>query len=154
MSSIDLDPFEEIANLNSKAYDEGYNEGMLDGQKAAYTTGFKIGKSMAFAVGKELGECYEMCSNYLKQNSTETSSQSSDSSTNNINDKSTRLAAQIVQLIDKFDYGACHSEHFQTQFSFIKDKFKQFCSLANLRSFCTSQSELNFKLANNPKLSF
>lgn len=153
-----MDPFEELSNLNTKAYDEGYNEGKLDGQNAAYKNGFKIGKTMAFAVGKELGECYEICRNYLdyqNASSPDPTNSSSTPTSPNSNEKCIRLASQIVDLIEKFDLLACHNDNFQTSFSFIKDKFKQFCSLANLRSFCsTNQSELNFRLANNPKLSF
>lgn len=161
--SNDFDPFEELSNLNTKAYDEGYREGTVDGQKTAFINGFKIGKTMAFAVGKELGECYEICRNYLDEHAaaatttiqqTTTSTDSGSSPQTTSKDKSIRLANQIVELIDKFDYGACHADNFQTSFNFIKDKFKQFCSLTNVRSFCASQSELNFRLANNPKLSF
>lgn len=148
-SNSGSDPFEELSNLNTQAYDEGYQEGTIDGKKAAFESGFKIGKTMAFAVGKELGECYDMCKTFVLTHQNTSSAQSSPTI-----DKSLRLATQILELIEKFDFEGCHSDNFQTNINFIKDKFKQFCSLNNLRSYYSSNSELNFRLANNPKLSF
>lgn len=146
------DPFEELANLNSKAYDEGFREGEIDGKKSAVTNGFKIGKAMAFGVAKDLGECQEICSLYL-QNQLGNNESKQEASSTNVTEKCSKLSKQILELIDRFDLEDCHSETFQSNYNFIKDKFKQFCSLANVKCYST-RNDINFKMAANPKLSF
>lgn len=146
------DAFDELANLNQKSYEEGYEEGRKDGEKEAYESGYEMGKKMALAVGKELGEYYRL-------------SRSFESSTNQHDtlestpDKSGKLARQIIDLIDRFDFEDCHNEQFEAKFNTIRDKFKQLCSLTNTRSSFNSPKNNNenlasFKLSNNPKLSF
>lgn len=133
------DPFDEISNLNTSSYNEGYTEGVLSGKRGAIVQGFKMGIKTSFSIAQEIGNCYGACQLYKRQNATDQSSQS---------EKLVKLASQICELVEKFDLNDCHSETFSNNLNLIKDKFKQFCSLANIKNVCSKQessvSKLNF----------
>lgn len=128
------DPFEEISNLNSKAYSDGRLEGTVHGRRAAILEGMRIGKLTAFNIGSEIGQYLAVCENYAQ----ETDSHSAD------NEKHIKLASQIVELIHKFDLIDCHNDKFASDLNHIRDKFKQFCSVTNLKNY-VKEEDLSMK---------
>lgn len=121
-----MDPLDEISNLNKIAYDEGYKEGEEKGKQAAVLNGFQIGKQMSFGITKELGQYYGTMLSYKINNG---------ASVIGSEQKSFKLAEQLCELIEEFDYTDCHGEQFNFKLSHIRDKYKQFCSLTNLKSY-------------------
>jgi hypothetical protein len=154
MNDDDQDPFEAIANLNTKAYDAGYREGTISGKKEAIRTGFKIGKTTSFNIASELGHYYGLCDLYRKEHDTTEHEDSSSSShhtqvnspTND--EKIVKLSSQICELIENFDLVKCHEDNFSTDLRHIRDKIKQFCSLTKYKNY------FNKELLDNVKLSF
>lgn len=128
------DPFEAISNLSSDNYKCGFDEGVLNGKKIALTHGFKIGIQTSFKIAKDIGNIYATCSLYKNQTIFD------------INDKKSKLAIQICNLIDCFDFINCQSDSFESNINLIKDKFKQFCSLTNTKNqhLKNSQNHLTF----------
>ncbi|RMZ93808.1 DUF1715-domain-containing protein [Brachionus plicatilis] len=128
------DPFEAISNLTSDCYNSGFKEGILNGKKIALTQGFKIGIQTSFKIPKDIGNIYATCSLHKNQ------------STDQSNDKVSKLAIQICDLIDLFEYSNCHAESFESNINLIKDKFKQFCSLTSTKSLNlkNNQNHLTF----------
>ena len=118
-----FDPFDEISQLNTKAYKDGLAEGEISGKKTAFEQGFKIGKNTSFSVLGELGYYSGQCEMYQIDNKNELENLSK------VN--SIKLAGQICQLIESFDLANCHSEQFATNLNHIRDKYKQFCINTN-----------------------
>lgn len=129
------DPFEEISNLNSKAYSDGHAEGTVHGRRAAILEGMRIGKLTAFNIGSEIGQYLAVCETYAQEN---------DSHIDNEKSKHVKLASQIVELIHKFDLIDCHSDKFASDLNQIRDKFKQFCSVTNLKNY-VKEEDLSMK---------
>ena len=135
------DPFDEISRLGAKAYQEGYAEGEISGKKAAFTQGFQIGKSTTFNVLYELGNYYGQCQMYQVEHR--------DEPENAVKINCIKLAAQICQLIDTYDFANCHSDQFALNLNHVRDKYKQFCSLTNSKNNFSKQvlsnaSKFNF----------
>lgn len=137
MESSD-DPFDQISTLNSKAYDEGFAEGEISGKKDAYKKGFKVGQETSFNLANELGQYYGQCELYeiSHRNDEEPNTK-----------KYTKIAAQVCELIDKFDLLDCHNDNFTSNLNHIRDKYKQFCSLTTSRSYFYKQTLTNVKLS-------
>ncbi len=129
------DPFDSISSMNSKAYSNGYTEGIIMGKRAALVEGFKIGKNTALNLGNEIGQYYSCCLLYKnKQHQL----------SNNVNQdeiKQIKLAAQIVEMIENFDLNDCHNEKFPIYLNQIRDKFKQFCSLTSVKNYVASRDK-------------
>ena len=125
------DPFEVLCNLDARAYESGFAEGTLHGKKEAIERGFKAGVNTAFKVAGELGYYRSLCQlvsdGHSNINPTPVTASPSHS------DKLAKLSAHICELIDAFNLVDCHNEQFSIQLANIRDKFKQFCSLANIK---------------------
>jgi hypothetical protein len=148
----DEDPFEAIANLNTKAYDAGYKEGAIAGKKEAIRTGFNIGKTTSFNIASELGHYYGLCDLYRKEHTEREDSSSqhgqADSNSPGSDERIIKLASQICELIEKFDLVNCHEDNFSSDLSHIRDKIKQFCSLTKYKNY------FNKELIDKVKLGF
>ena len=144
MDTFEDDPFEQIINLNTNVYKSGFSEGETFGKKAAITSGFKIGKMTALNIGSELGQYYGVCE--LFKNQQLLTSQFLASPTKN--EKHLKLATQLIDLIENFNIVDCHNESFVINMNQIRDKFKQFCSITNLKNYVIEQdisrAKLNF----------
>ena len=127
-----MDPIDEISNLNMQAYNEGYEEGIQNGKQSAVLKGFQIGKQMSMSVCKELGQYYGAIQ-ALRVNKT------NDQLMND--QKCQRLMEQICSLIDEFDWSDCHSDQFNLKLTSIRDKYKQICSLTNMKTYT---DQINF----------
>jgi len=123
MNFEDEDPFDGIANINKKAYDDGFIEGEISGKKEAIKQGFKTGQQIAFKVGLELGQYYGACEMFIINHSDSTEQQ-----------RSGKLAAQINEMISNFKMSNCHEPDFENNLNLIRDKYKQFCSLTHSKS--------------------
>lgn len=128
------DPFEQISNLNLDSYNCGFKEGIINGKKIALAEGFKAGIQVSFKIAKEIGNVHGTCSIYKNQQ------------IDGSNEKISKLAIQICELIEQFDLKNCQSDDFESNINHIKDKFKQFCSLIKTKNFSltTNQSHLTF----------
>ncbi len=124
-----MDPIDEISNLNMQAYNEGFLEGTQNGKQSAVLKGFQIGKQMSMSVCKELGQYYGTIQ-VLKLNEQLVNDQ-----------KCQRLIEQISSLIDTFDWSDCHSDQFNVKLTNIRDKYKQICSLTNMKAYT---DQINF----------
>ena len=129
----EFDPFHAIVTMNSKAYDEGVEEGVKDGQKAAIRTGFQMGQKIAFNMCAELGQYSGCCRTWKLENSE--------------NERATKLATQIIELIEQLNVGACHRDGFMASVEHVRDKFKQFCSVTQQRNYYNKQSLASIKLS-------
>ena len=133
------DPLDNIARIQTTAYNDGFKEGEHSGKKEAYLHGFKTGQKIAFNVANEMGQYHGACEMYSKQN-LESSS----------NEKILKLAVQICDLIGKFDVTDCHGENFVGILRLIRDTFNKFCSLTGTRNYfvqtatATTASQLSF----------
>jgi len=123
MNFEDEDPFEGIANINKKAYDDGFAEGEISGKKEAIKQGFKTGQQIAFKVGVELGQYFGTCEMFIINNSDSTEQQ-----------RGIKLATQINEMISNFEMSDGHDPQFEANLNLIRDKYKQFCSLTHSKS--------------------
>ena len=127
------DPFEELADLNTKAYNSGFKEGIISGKKEAISKGFAVGRTTSLKIANELGHYYGIC-NLYRLNESEVINN------NNINEKVLKLANQLCELIEKFNLVECHTENFLNELNIIRDKIKLFCSLnPNYKTYLSSQ---------------
>ena len=117
------DPFDGVADLQSQAYRNGLSEGELSGKQAACKQGFQMGQKIAFNVAGEMGQYAGACEMYRLQNQP------------CLNEKGFKLASQICELVDKFDFSACHADSFTGNLTLIRDKYRQFCSLTNTKNY-------------------
>ncbi len=122
------DPFEKIATIQTQAYDEGFAEGEFTGKKTAFLQGLKTGQKVAFDIVCELGQYYGHCAIYLRQNQ------------DIENERNVKLASQICELLEKFDFVDCHNEKFPGSLALIRDKYTKFCSLTNTKNYFSKNS--------------
>lgn len=123
------DPFESISTIQTRAYNEGFAEGEFSGKKTAFLQGLKMGQKVAFDVACEIGQYHGACAVYLKQNKEDSQ-----------NEKSLKLASQICDFVDKFDFVDCHNEKFPGSLALIRDKYTKFCSLTHTKNYFSKAS--------------
>jgi hypothetical protein len=138
------DPFDGINNMNSNAYSNGFAEGTVMGERAAFVAGFKIGKETAFNIGGEVGQYTGACEAFLLNHQSPAEATTSPSK----NERHIKLATQLLELIRSFDLVDCHADAFVPTLTQIRDKYKQFCSLTSSRNYVVEQdlskTKLNF----------
>ena len=129
MDLVSDDPFDIISDCQMKAYNEGFEEGVHSGKKAAFVQGFKVGQMQAFNIAKEMGQYQGSCEIYRLQNEIDSN-----------NEKAIKLANQICDLIDKFDFVKCHEDSFIGNLTLIREKYTRFCSLTNIKNYFNQEN--------------
>lgn len=129
MDLITDDPFDSISDCQMKAYNEGFEEGVQNGKKAAFVQGFKVGQKMAFNIAKEMGQYQGSCEVYKLQNKHD-----------DTNEKALKLASQICELIQKCDFVKCHEDSFTGNLTLIREKYTRFCSLTNIKNYFNQEN--------------
>jgi hypothetical protein len=93
-----------------------------EGKRQATLTGLKAGQNIAIQINSEFGYYFGICEAY-KKNKIQTNDQ-----------RVILLASQICDLVSQIDFGNSQNEQLVNELNRVRDKFKQFCSLTNLRN--------------------
>jgi hypothetical protein len=139
----DDDPFDILNNMTSDAYKKGYDEGLLSGERAARLQGAKMGIKLSLEMTKELGYYFGICEIYLKLNKTKQDQI-------NTEIRARTIASQLCEHINRINMNDSQYANLFTDLKFVRDKFRQFCSLTNFKS----EFKVNIEKTNQPELSF
>lgn len=93
-----------------------------EGKRQAKVTGLKAGQNIAIQINSEFGYYFGICEAY-NQKRIQTNDQ-----------RIISLASQICDLISKVDISNSQNEQLENELNRVRDKFKQFCSLTNVRN--------------------
>jgi flagellar biosynthesis/type III secretory pathway protein FliH len=136
------DILDNVTNLGSVAFDKGFNEGKINGKRAALFEGFRMGQMSALRFSSEMAHYLTVCELYLNRflseslilnNKINTTSPTTD---NNNETKVDRIARTIVttvyNIIDKIHI---QDDDFVQQVDAVRDKFKTFAALTKIKNF-------------------
>lgn len=119
------DMFDEIVMAEDRFHGEGYQEGYAEGSHAGAAEGRRCGALHGAKIGSEIGSYlgFALTWQHLLPKCTDEK-----------NSKKMRALDSLIGMIQKFPYEDPTYEKLQDDLEKIRGKFKQVCSMLNIRS--------------------
>lgn len=116
------DLFDGVLELESQMYNQGVEEGNIEGDERQKLGSIEEGKKYGLQIGNHLGYYKEIINMMIKFK------------IKGENSRAVKLGIKLLKVIENVDISECYEEDFEKKMNKIREDFKKFLSLLKVKS--------------------